>query len=130
MITAGLAAAAPAAKPAAAEKAGAANVVEGVEIARPGGGFLGLELTNSRFVLSFYDAQKAKVAPDVTRAILRWPVQYQPQEERTMLTSGSDGTSLTSPKTVRPPHNFKVFISLFPEGSETALETYSVNVQP
>lgn len=129
-MTAGLAVATAATKPAAAGEKAAVNVIEGVTIARPSGGFLGLQITSGKFVLSFYDAEKTKVAPDVPRAILRWPVQYQPQDERTMLTAGGDGTSLTSVKTVRPPHNFKVFISLFAEGGETAVETYSVNVQP
>lgn len=129
MLSVGFAEAATGSKPVAPANEAAVAVIEGVEIARPGGGFLGLEIKNARFVLSFYNAEKTKIAPDVTRAILRWPVQYQPQDERTMLTAGSDGTSLTSAKTVRPPHNFKVFISLFPEGSETALETYSVPVQ-
>ena len=103
------------------------GVVDGVTIARPNGQFLGLQIVNNSFVLSFYNEQKHKIAPDVTRATLRWPVKYQPADERAVLNPGSDGTSLTSAKTVRPPHNFKVALALFTEGSETAVETYSVD---
>lgn len=115
--------------PAADTKAKEEREVAGVAIARPGGGFLGLEIVNNNYVLSFYTADKEKTAPDVTRATMRWPVKYQPTDERTVLNPGSDGTSLTSPKVVRPPHNFRVFIALFVEGNESAVETYSVDVR-
>lgn len=120
----------PSAKPAApAAEAKEEPTIEGVVIERPNGNFLGLQILNNNFILSFYDAQKEKVAPDVTRATMRWPVKYQPTDERTVLNPGGDGTSLTSPKIVRPPHNFRVFIALFVEGSESAVETYSVDVR-
>jgi hypothetical protein len=101
--------------------------VKGIEIERPNGNFLGLEIVGSNFVLSFYDADRKKIAPDVVRGTLRWPVKYQPASERTVLNPGSDGTSLTSLTPVRPPHQFKVFMSLFVEGSETAVESYVVD---
>jgi len=101
--------------------------VDGMELTRPGGGFLGLEIKNSNFVLSFYNAKRKKIAPDVTRATMRWPVKYQPTDERTVLNAGGDGTSLTSGKTVKPPHSFKVFMALFVEGNDTAVETYNLD---
>ncbi len=104
--------------------------VDGLEIARPNGTFLGLQIVSSNFVLSFYDADRKKMAPDVVRATLRWPVKYQPGDERTVLNAGSDGTSLSSGKTVRPPHNFKVFIGLFVEGNDSPIESYSVDYRP
>jgi hypothetical protein len=100
-------------------------VVEGVAISRPNGGFLGLRVVNSNFVLTFYDAKKKKVAPDVTRAALRWPVKYQPGDERAVLNSS--GTALTSTKVVRPPLVFKVFIGLYVEGNDKAVENYVVD---
>ncbi len=100
--------------------------VDGLVIPRPNGGYLGLQIVSNNFVLSFYNAKKRKVAPDVTRATVRWPVKYQPMDERAVLNPGSDGTSLTSGRTVRPPHNFKVALNLFVEGNDTAVETYNV----
>lgn len=101
--------------------------VDGIAIPRPNGTFLGLQIANNNFVLSFYDAKKRKIAPDVTRATLRWPVKYQPADERAVLNPGSDGTSLTSPKTIRPPHQFRAMLNLFVEGNESAVETYAVD---
>ena len=86
-----------------------------------------MEVANNNFVLSFYNAKKKKIAPDVTRAAMRWPVKYQPNDERTVLNPAADGTSLSSGKTVRPPHLFKVFISLFVDDKEAPVESYTVD---
>lgn len=108
-----------------AKKEEAPGVVEGVAIARPNGGFLGLQVVNGNFILTFYDAKKKKVAPDVTRAALRWPVKYQPGDEHAVLNAS--GTALTSSKVVKPPLVFKVFIGLYNEGSDKAVESYAVD---
>jgi hypothetical protein len=100
--------------------------IDGVAITRPNGGFLGLQILNNNFVLTFYDAKKKKVAPDVARAALRWPVKYQPGPERTVLNP-SGGFALASAKDVRPPFTFKVFISLFVEGKDDPVESYTVD---
>src|SRR5688572_20268399 len=90
-------------KPAApAEKPAEENKIAGVTIPRPTGEFLGLEISNNNFVLTFYDAKKKKKPIDVVRATLRWPVRYQPNDERLVLNPGSDGTSLTSARVIRP----------------------------
>ncbi len=102
--------------------------IDGLEIARPNGTFLGLQIVNNNFVLSFYDAKKHRTTADVSRATLRWAVKYQPQDERAVLNPSGDGQSLTSAKTIRPPHSFKVFLALFVEGSDSAVESYSVDV--
>src|SRR6185369_3034615 len=44
--------------------------IEGIEIPH-GKGFMGIQLVNGTFKLSFYDAKKKPTAPDVTRAALR-----------------------------------------------------------
>lgn len=121
-------AAAAGAKTAAAGKAAEEEkVIEGVTINRPGDAFLGLQVVNGNFVLSFYDKDKNKVAPDRIRASLRWPVKYQPNDERAVLQPGADGTSLTSSKVVRPPFAFRVYVSLFVEGTEEPVESYSID---
>jgi cytochrome c1 len=100
--------------------------IDGLTITRPNGAFLGLQVLNGNFVLTFYDKEKKKAKVDVARAVLRWPVKYQPADERTVLNPGGPNT-LTSAKGVRPPLNFKVYVSLFTEGSDAAVESYVVD---
>lgn len=128
--------AAPAAKAApdpkaAAKKDEAPGKIEGFEIARGERGFLGLQIVNSTFKLSFYDSKKKLVAPDVATAILRWNVSYQKQPERVLLVPSDK--ALTSERTIKPPYSFRVSISLFKEpltggdGSDAGAETFSVD---
>jgi hypothetical protein len=114
-----------AAKPADAKKA--PPKIDGAAIERAKGGYLGLKVVGNNFVLSFYDREKAPIAADVARATLRWPVKYQPSDERTVLNPAADGKSLTSGKTVKPPFLFKVYLSLFVEGNDQAVENYVVD---
>jgi hypothetical protein len=124
---------APPAKTAAGKSAPAAEnkpeevpKIAGLTIPRTNGTFLGLQVVNGNFVLTFYDRDKKKAKVDAARATLRWPVKYQPTDERTVLNPGAAST-LTSAKGVRPPLNFKVYLSLFVDGSETATESYVVD---
>jgi hypothetical protein len=100
--------------------------IEGLALNRPNGGYLGLQVLSNNFVLTFYNEKKTKVAPDVVRATVRWPVKYQPAPERTVLNPNG-GFALTSAYNVKPPINFKVYISLFVEGSDQAVESYVVD---
>ena len=100
--------------------------VDGVEIARANGTFLGLAVRNNNFVLGFYDEDKKPVRADMVSATLRWSVRYQPNDERAVLRVGGDGTVLTSAFVVRQPHSFRVTILLFAEGRQDSAETYSV----
>jgi hypothetical protein len=102
-------------------------VIPGIEIERPNGAFLGLQIVDNHFVLSFYDVKKKPASADVNRATLRWPVKYQPNDERTVLNRSADGTALSSGMTVRPPRKFKVFMSLFVDGNESAVESYTID---
>src|SRR5476651_1387753 len=63
-------AAAKKAPPPAKKKEEPVPVVAGLAITRATGGFIGLQVVNSNFVLTFYDAKKKKIAPDVVRAAL------------------------------------------------------------
>lgn len=100
--------------------------IEGMEIARGAKGFLGLQVASGTFKLSFYDEKKKPAKPDVVRATLRWNPSYRPNPEFFVLESG-DGKTLSSPKTVRPPYNFKLFMSLFVEGKEDPVESFVVD---
>jgi hypothetical protein len=99
--------------------------IDGLTIPRANGTFLGLQVVNGNFVHTFYDKEKKKAAVDAARATVRWPVKYQPADERTVLNPGGPNT-LTSGKLVRPPLNFRVYLALFREGSDDALESFVV----
>lgn len=114
------------AAPGAEKKKEEARKIEGLTIARPNGTFLGLQVVNGNFVLTFYGKDKKKAKVDVLRATLRWPVKYQPADERTVLNPAGPNT-LTSAKAVRPPLNFKVYLGLFVSGSDAAAESYVVD---
>ena len=110
-----------------APKKEAEATIKGIQLTRPKGGFLGLTLEGNNFKLSFYDAKKKPAKVDVARATARWPVHYMPHDEFAVLSPSGDGTALTSPKYVRPPYAFKLYISLFKEGSESAVESYIID---
>ena len=95
--------------------------IEGIEIPH-GKGFMGIQLVNSTFKLSFYDEKKKPIPPDVTRAVLRWKVNYQPTDERAVLNP-SGATALGSPQVIRPPYTFKLNMTLIKgEGDDAATE--------
>jgi hypothetical protein len=103
--------------------------IEGMEIARGGGRYLGLAIVDGKFRLAFYDAKKKPVAPDASRAVLRWDAKYKVGLERVVLTPG-DGNVLTSERFIRPPYNFKLTIVLLGDaasGDEPAGETYVID---
>lgn len=108
--------------------------VKGIAIARPNGGFLGLELIESTYKLTFYNAQKLPVAPDVARALLRWSPKGKVTQERYMLNPGEDGKSLSSGRPVRPPYAFKLYITLIKDATSenppVEPETYTIDFHP
>ena len=99
--------------------------IEGIEIPRGEKGYMGIQIVNSTFKLSFYDTKKKPIAPDVARAALRWDPKYKVGEERVILNPSEK--ALTSPKNIRPPYNFKLFITLFKEPAEGADPVVSEN---
>lgn len=106
--------------------------IEGLEIPRGGDrGFLGLQMVNSTFKLSFYDKAKKPMNVDAARAVVRWDPKYKVGQDRVVLNPSDDGKSLTSPKNIRPPHQFKLFITLLKSAAEdaepTAGETFVVD---
>lgn len=100
--------------------------IPGQTIARANGTFLGLELAEGKFKLSFYDAKKKPMAPDITRAAVRWPDPRGPGDNRTVLNPS--GNALLGSKPVLPPFTFNVFITLLQgDGDESkAIETLVV----
>jgi hypothetical protein len=106
--------------------------IEGVVVPRGDKGFLGIQIINSTYKVTFYDPKKKPTAPDMGRAILRWRPNYKPTEERYVLNPGGDEFSLVSPRVVRPPYVFKLYITLLKgeagaEGDQSAGENYVVD---
>lgn len=93
--------------------------IEGIEIARSGNRYLGIQLVDGKFKLTFYNEKKKPVAPDVSRAALRWDPKYKLGLERTILLP-SGPASLASEKFVRPPYNFKLTIVLLKDAPDVA----------
>ena len=91
--------------------------IEGMEVSRGQKGFLGVAVVNGTFKISFYDVKRKPIAADVARAVLRWDPKYKVGEERVVLTPGTDGKSLTSPRNIRPPYNFKLIMTFFKDES-------------
>ena len=100
--------------------------IEGVTVAR-GTGFLGLQIVGGNFKLSFYDAKKKPVPPDVASAVLRWKVNYQPELEHVLLTPGGGANSLTSTKVIRQPYSFNVTLLLLKGDDDPTPETFQVS---
>lgn len=99
--------------------------IPGLVISRPNGGFLSLLVDgNGNFRLAFYDAKKKAAPVDVARARARWSVRYKATDERTVLIPTADGSALTSPLVIRPPYIYRIYLSLFVEGSDEAVESY------
>lgn len=107
--------------------------IEGIVIERPGGGLLGLKLEGGTFKLSFYDKDRKPVPVDFPRAAARWNPNYKQGSERMILNPAGDGKSLVGGRPVRPPHTFKLYLTLLTaagdEGAATerAGESYVVD---
>src|SRR5688572_2818750 len=92
--------------------------IKGIVVSRGEKGFMGVEIVGSSFKITFYDTKKKPIAPDVARAALRWDAKYKVGQERQVLNPTGDGRSLSNPKTIRGPHNFKLYIVLIKEPTE------------
>lgn len=127
----------PPAKPAAPAVKGKAKPAEatkpeepkipGIVIARPDGTFLSFELVGGNFRLSFYDAKKKAMAPNVTRATARWANPQGPGDSRCVLNPNGSN-ALVGNKLVVGPYVFNVYLTLLQgEGEESkAVESHVV----
>lgn len=114
-------------KPAADE---AAASIPGITIERhEGRGYLGIEVVDHNYQLTFYDQDKKPTAADYPRALLRWSPRTKSGDERFILNLGDDPHTLTSPRFVRPPYNFQLFITLLNDDPEMPTQTYAIRFQ-
>lgn len=93
-------------------------------------GYLGLELADYKYKLTFYDKDKKPQPADFSRALFRWSKVNGRGTERYMLTVGGENSVLTSPRDVKPPFNFRLFIVLLGDDEETEAETYALMFRP
>lgn len=93
----------------------------GKNIPRQKDGWLNVEGTGTRFVVKFFDKEKKPVSPDVERGLARF--NYAAKND-TRAPLNREGDTLTTPATVKPPHNFLVTLAFFAGEAEPA-ETYT-----
>ncbi len=117
--------AAPAPAPAPVEKPA---TIEGIELPRSSGGFIGVTLDGVRLVVKFYDAEKKPVASDVARATARWNPINKVGEIRSVLNPDADGKSLVSTPVLQPPHVFKVYLTLL-DAEGNAVESFVADLR-
>jgi hypothetical protein len=104
------------------------GTISGLAIARTSGdGWLGLELVDNTFKLTFYNAKKKPVPADATSVAMRWSVHYRPDDERTLLTPGGDPSVMASPYFVRAPHTFPLHMVLLFDGKPDQTEAYTLD---
>jgi hypothetical protein len=101
--------------------------IQGYAQKRPQGGWIGLEIKDSNFRLTFYNDKKKPIPADRTSATLKWSVHYQPNPERTELLPTDNPAVLASAYSVRAPYLFKLHVNLFAEGL-TEPETYIIDI--
>jgi hypothetical protein len=100
------------------------GTISGMPIQRAQGGWLGIEIKDQCFRMTFYNDRKRPVRADVAGAVLWWPVQYQPNNERVELTGSDDPAVLSSTKAIRPPYTFKLHITLLTDTNSSGSNPY------
>ncbi len=101
--------------------------IAGTPVARDNGTWLGIELKDNNFVMTFYNAKKKPMAADATSAVFWWPVNYQPLPERTQLTPAGEPSVFSSPRAIKPPHSFKLHITLLDQARPDYAESFVVD---
>jgi hypothetical protein len=86
--------------------------IEGLEITRANGTFLGLTVEGPRLVLKFYGKDKKPAPIDVARAAARWDPLNKTGDERSIMNPNEANTALISTPVVKPPLVFKVYLTL------------------
>lgn len=106
------------------------GTVSGTAIQRANGGWLGIEVKDQNFWMTFYNHKKKPVAADASAAVLWWSVQYQTNPERTELTPSSNPAVLASAYVVRPPYSFKLHITLLSDANAGSAPAYGAAPPP
>lgn len=92
--------------------------IEGVEVSRGEKGYFGLQVVGGAFKLTFYNDKKKPTTGGFDRAALRWNPINKKGDDRVVLLPDGSGQVFTAGSPVRPPYNFKVYITLVREATE------------
>lgn len=105
----------------------AEGTIAGIPVGRSNGGWLGVQVEDRTFKITFYNEKKKPVPADATSAILRWPVHYQPNDERIQLLPTDDPSVLASTYVVKGPLSFKLHITLLNQSKPDTAESYVID---
>ena len=99
----------------------------GKNLPRESGGWINFSISGARAVVKFFDPKKKPVAPDASRGLAVFRYASKANWERTAFRVEDD--ALVSPNNVRPPHNFRVHLTLLgaedePRDPEAFVFTY------
>jgi hypothetical protein len=100
---------------------------------RPQGGWIGLEIKDSTFRMTFYNDKKKPIPADRSSAALKWSVHYQPNPEHTELQPTDNPAVLASAYSVRAPYLFKLHVTLLADGlaePETFIIDFALDSAP
>lgn len=103
-----------------------AQELKGILLERKAGGYLNVRIEEGKFEILFLDAEKKPVPGNLDRAILRYRPAMR-EEERVVLNRDREAMKLTSPRIVRPPYVYKIFLTLFEPGATEPTETYTAD---
>ena len=103
------------------------GTIAGTPVQRGQGGWIGIELKDNNWVLTFYNEKKKPTPADVSSAIFWWPVRYQPNVERTELLPSDNAAVLASAYSVKAPHTFILHIVLLKADKPDYAESYVIN---
>lgn len=95
--------------------------IPGVEIARPGGGFLGLRTEGVTLRVTFYDKDKKKIPADAVRISARW----RDGKPRLAVLVPSAPDTLSSPGVFQRPFNYLVFLTVIGP-DDAVIESHSL----
>lgn len=103
----------------------------GVWLERDDGRTLFFTIEENNFHLEFYDEEREPVKPDLIRAVVHYTPRMVQNRETIILTPDREtGETFTSPRFVRPPHNFQVLLVLVRDTEGRDTETFSFRYVP
>lgn len=105
------------------------GTIAGTPVQRANGGWLGIEIRDQCFRMTFYGEKKKPVPADVASVVLWWPVHYQPNNERTELVASDDPAVLASAKVIKPPYAFRLHVILLTDPNSGASHPYGAKVE-
>ena len=97
--------------------------IEGITLARAGGGFLGVRAEGVTLKVTFYNEKKEKVAADAVRITARW----HDTKPRHMVLLPSAPETLSSPPLLTRPFSYVIYLVLI-GADDKPIENYSLRL--